>query len=96
MQRNIIVKQQKYAEKIMVDYPKPSNIVVAGLGGSAIGGDLLKDWAKNQLTVPIEVSREYQLPAYARQENTCFHHKLLRRHRRDIEQLFLMHSNANA
>jgi glucose/mannose-6-phosphate isomerase len=53
------------ADKIQVNYPKPANIVVAGLGGSAIGGDLLKDWAKNQLKVPIEVSREYQLPAYA-------------------------------
>ena len=55
----------KVAEKIVVSYPKPANIVVAGLGGSAIGGDLLKDWAKNQLTVPIEVSREYSLPKYA-------------------------------
>ena len=55
----------KIAEKIAVDYPKPANIVVAGLGGSAIGGDLLKDWAKNQLTLPIEVSREYRLPKYA-------------------------------
>jgi glucose/mannose-6-phosphate isomerase len=55
----------KVAKKIAVDYPKPANIVVAGLGGSAIGGDLLKDWAKNQITVPIEVSREYRLPKYA-------------------------------
>jgi len=36
----------KVAEKIVVSYPKPANIVVAGLGGSAIGGDLLKDWSK--------------------------------------------------
>jgi glucose/mannose-6-phosphate isomerase len=55
----------KVADTIMVDFPKPANIVVAGLGGSAIGGDLLKDWAKTQLSVPLEVSREYQLPAYA-------------------------------
>jgi glucose/mannose-6-phosphate isomerase len=53
------------AEKIQVSFPKPANIVVAGLGGSAIGGDLLKDWAKTQLSVPIEVSREYHLPEYA-------------------------------
>jgi len=56
---------QKVAQKIKADFPVPDNIIVAGLGGSAIGGDLLKDWAKTQLTVPIEVSREYQLPAYA-------------------------------
>ena len=35
------------------------------MGGSAIGGDLLKDWARNKLSVPIEVSREYNLPEYA-------------------------------
>jgi glucose/mannose-6-phosphate isomerase len=62
----------KNAERIIVDYPKPSNIIVAGLGGSAIGGDLLKDWAKTQLTVPIEVSREYKLPAYANKKTLVF------------------------
>jgi glucose/mannose-6-phosphate isomerase len=58
-------KAAELAAKIKVNYPKPDNIIVAGLGGSAIGGDLLKDWAKNQLSVPIEVSREYNLPSYA-------------------------------
>jgi glucose/mannose-6-phosphate isomerase len=53
------------AEKIKVSYPKPSNIIVAGMGGSAIGGDLLKDWAKDQLSLPLEVNRDYDLPAYA-------------------------------
>jgi len=57
------------AEKIQVTYPKPKNIVVAGMGGSAIGGDLLKDWAKNQLEVPFEVNRDYELPEYCG-ENT--------------------------
>jgi glucose/mannose-6-phosphate isomerase len=55
----------KVADRIAVDFPKPTNIIVAGLGGSAIGGDIMKDWAKTQLKVPLEVSREYQLPAYA-------------------------------
>ncbi len=58
-------KAADIAAKIQVNYPKPDNIIVAGLGGSAIGGDLLKDWAKNQLSIPIEVNREYNLPAYA-------------------------------
>jgi glucose/mannose-6-phosphate isomerase len=52
------------AAKIIVNYKKPANVVIAGMGGSAIGGDLLKDWAKNKLAVPIEVNREYHLPAY--------------------------------
>ncbi len=55
----------KLASKIKVNYPKPENIIVVGMGGSAIGGDLLKDWAKNKTGIPIEVNREYQLPAYA-------------------------------
>jgi glucose/mannose-6-phosphate isomerase len=55
----------KLAEKIQVNFPKPNSIIVAGMGGSGIGGDLLKDWARNRTTVPIEVNREYQLPAYA-------------------------------
>jgi glucose/mannose-6-phosphate isomerase len=55
----------KIAEKITLNYPKPDNVIVAGMGGSGIGGDLLKDWARNKTTVPIEVNRDYQLPAYA-------------------------------
>lgn len=53
------------AEKIQVSYPKPDNIIVAGMGGSGIGGDLLKDWARDKTAIPIEVNREYNLPAYA-------------------------------
>ncbi len=39
------------------------------MGGSAIGGDLLKDWARDKIKVPIEVSREYHLPAYANKKS---------------------------
>jgi glucose/mannose-6-phosphate isomerase len=56
------------AKNIKVDYTKPENVIVAGMGGSAIGGDLLKDWAKTKCKVPIEVCRDYQLPAYANQK----------------------------
>jgi glucose/mannose-6-phosphate isomerase len=35
------------------------------MGGSAIGGELTKDWARDRIAVPIEVCREYSLPAYA-------------------------------
>ena len=57
-------KAAEIAAKITVNYPKPDNIIVAGMGGSAIGGDLLKDWAKNKLIVPLEINREYHLPSY--------------------------------
>jgi len=55
----------KLAKKLSINYAKPANIVVAGMGGSAISGDLLKDWTRDKIAVPIEVSRDYDLPAYA-------------------------------
>jgi glucose/mannose-6-phosphate isomerase len=55
----------KIAEKLSISYSKPANIIVAGMGGSAVSGELLKDWARNKINVPIEVNREYSLPAYA-------------------------------
>ena len=59
-------KAAAIAQKISVNLPKPDNIIISGLGGSAIGGDLLKDWARDKAAVPIEeVNREYHLPVYA-------------------------------
>ena len=41
-----------------------NGVVVAGMGGSAIGGDILSALAANHATVPIAVSRSYSLPAW--------------------------------
>ena len=38
------------------------NIMVTGLGGSAIGGDLLRTYLLNSLNIPILVNRNYHLP----------------------------------
>jgi glucose/mannose-6-phosphate isomerase len=62
----------KLAKTLAVDYPKPNSIVVAGMGGSAIGGELLKDWTRDRITVPIEVCKEYSLPAYALKNTLVF------------------------
>jgi glucose/mannose-6-phosphate isomerase len=43
-----------------------ANVVVAGMGGSALAADLLKDWLN--LTVPFEVVKTYDLPAYVGNE----------------------------
>ncbi len=40
------------------------NIVVAGMGGSAIGGDLAAALLADELKVPMTVHRDYGLPAY--------------------------------
>lgn len=44
-------------------------IVFLGMGGSAIGGDLLRSVLINELKVPMLVNREYHLPAFV-DENT--------------------------
>lgn len=59
-------------EKIAVDYQKPKKIVVAGMGGSAISGEYLKDWAIDIALPPIEVCREYTLPAHTDEETLVF------------------------
>ncbi len=55
----------KNAEKIKLNYPIPANIIVSGMGGSGISGELLKDYVRNKATVPVEVNKYYSLPAYA-------------------------------
>lgn len=62
----------KLAKAVSVDLPTPERIIVSGMGGSAIGGELLKDWARDRITVPIEVCREYSLPAYANKKTLVF------------------------
>src|SRR5690348_15940764 len=41
-----------------------TSVVLAGLGGSAIGGDLLRSCYSSHLRCPFEVVRDYHLPSY--------------------------------
>jgi len=43
-------------------------VVLAGMGGSAIAGDLLVGYAQPQLAVPVTVWRDYDLPGWAQGE----------------------------
>lgn len=45
------------------------NIVVTGLGGSGIGGNLVSEIVGKELKVPFQVNKEYSLPSYVN-ENT--------------------------
>jgi glucose/mannose-6-phosphate isomerase len=47
-----------------------TRILVAGMGGSAIGGDLLAAFALDSCRVPIFVHRDYGLPAFAAGRDT--------------------------
>ena len=52
-----ILLQNRNNNKITYD-----NILFCGMGGSAIGGDLLQSMIKNKLDIPMIVNRDYQLP----------------------------------
>jgi len=44
-----------------------NNIVLAGMGGSAIGGDIIKSLLKYELNIPFETYRNYGLPGSAKE-----------------------------
>ncbi|MFL3024850.1 MAG: bifunctional phosphoglucose/phosphomannose isomerase [Candidatus Neomarinimicrobiota bacterium] len=43
-------------------YSKINNIIVAGMGGSAIGGDITRLILQNELRIPMYICRNYKLP----------------------------------
>jgi glucose/mannose-6-phosphate isomerase len=45
-------------------------VVIAGMGGSAIGADLLSAYAADLCPIPVIVHRDYGLPSFARGEKT--------------------------
>ncbi|MEM5779088.1 MAG: bifunctional phosphoglucose/phosphomannose isomerase, partial [Candidatus Aenigmatarchaeota archaeon] len=58
-------EMMKKALKKEVDFiieKKLKNIVIVGMGGSAISGDVLIDLIKDKIEIPIEVCRYYELP----------------------------------
>ncbi len=46
------------------DYAQVDGVVITGMGGSAIGGDLVQCLAEPECPVPTLVSRDYTLPAF--------------------------------
>lgn len=50
--------------KSEIDTSGIQNIVFSGMGGSAIGSDLLLDFIRDELRLPAAVNREYAIPAF--------------------------------
>ncbi len=46
------------------DYKEAKNIVVCGLGGSSVGGDLLKNLLRDKMRLPLMINRSYTLPIW--------------------------------
>ncbi len=50
--------------EIPADYADVDRVMILGMGGSAIGGDLISRLTLNESEIPITVNRSYDLPAY--------------------------------
>jgi glucose/mannose-6-phosphate isomerase len=50
----------------------PRQVVMAGLGGSAIGGDLVRAVVAQEAGTPVLVCRDYTLPSYINEETLVF------------------------
>jgi glucose/mannose-6-phosphate isomerase len=62
-----------YAEGQGFDVPDGSGIqriLIAGMGGSAIGADLLSAYIAPNCSVPVQVLRDYNIPGWARGPDT--------------------------
>ena len=57
------------ADVSKIDASRIRNIVISGLGGSAIGGDILRSYLAPELPVPVLVNRHYTLPHFVDQHS---------------------------
>lgn len=58
----VLLKKALGVNNLPNELPSFDTIVVAGMGGSALAGDMLRDWL--DLPVPFQVVKEYTLPKY--------------------------------
>src|SRR5213594_3116865 len=59
----------KVGQASPVPIEEAQRIFIVGMGGSAIGGDVFAAWLADRAKIPIQVVRDYRLPAYARPED---------------------------
>jgi glucose/mannose-6-phosphate isomerase len=57
-------------KKPLPEWDRPSAIVVAGMGGSAIAADFLSAYLRPLCPIPVVVHRDYDLPAWAKNPET--------------------------
>jgi glucose/mannose-6-phosphate isomerase len=67
-----IPKKVEIRERVNITYLRPKNIIVSGMGGSSVGGEILRDWLRATVPIPIDVNRDYDLPAYADKDTLVF------------------------
>ncbi|MEW6285257.1 MAG: bifunctional phosphoglucose/phosphomannose isomerase [Chloroflexota bacterium] len=67
--------QLGFAYQLGLKHPLPEwkdirQVIIAGMGGSAIGADLLAAYSASLAPIPVSVHRDYGLPLFARGEET--------------------------
>ena len=67
---NQLLESTDISNGYSISIPKqPKNVVVCGLGGSGIGGEIIKQWVRSSGIIPIETCHNYSLPAYVNDES---------------------------
>ncbi len=66
---NICKEAIEIAKNVKLDITKPSHVIFTGMGGSGISGNLVKDIVKDSITGPIDVSKGYNLPGFAKEDS---------------------------
>lgn len=64
--------QKAFSKNYKIRLRKPEKIIIGGMGGSAIAGDVLKNCLEDEIRVPISVVRDYRLPNYADRKTLVF------------------------
>ncbi len=64
-----LAQKHKFSSNLL---SQPVNIVITGMGGSGIGGEMLKSLFWEILDIPIIISQEYSLPAYVKPQSLVF------------------------
>lgn len=54
----------RISRQLQLPWPTPRSVAILGMGGSAIGGDIVKGVWAGRLSVPVEVVRGYDVPAW--------------------------------
>jgi len=67
-----IEKSIKLSSDLEIKKRKVSNILVCGMGGSAIPGYIAKDFVASQIEVPMEVLENYDIPSYVGSDTLFF------------------------
>jgi len=54
----------RISRQLELPWKQPNAVAVLGMGGSAIGGDLVKEVWADRINAPVEILRGYDLPAW--------------------------------